>query len=88
MFKVALIHVDEMEPTPPDWVREQLKSRQIEFVFRQCDHSALAVELGRDADVGMILVWSKPPDRAIITGGRNGLNSGALLLFPTVFGQL
>ena len=53
MFKVALIHVDEPDPTPPDWVQERMESRQIEFVYRQCESSLQVVEVGRDADV----VW-------------------------------
>ena len=53
MFKVALVHIDELDPVLPDWVRPEVESKQIDFSYRQCHETSEVVALAADADV----VW-------------------------------
>ena len=52
-FKAVM--VSNPEPTVPDWVRERLARKSIEFSFRECQTEDEVIEIAGDADV----VWIK-----------------------------
>ena len=59
MFKVALVHIDDPDPTLPDWVLPELEARQIEIAVRQCDKTSEMVAVPADADVVWVYGGSK-----------------------------
>ena len=61
MFKVALVHIDELNPAVPEGIRGRLDAEGVSLVYRQCTCDAEVLEIAADADV----VWVFGGERLI-----------------------